>query len=169
MNIPNVIKELIEIDYWPNESNVSRQYSKGLLDYSLIEHNIPEEYTIYFFPPPFTTINRLLKKGDSYYLSPEVNKSLDEIDLDKTVIIADFGLGAESELALNFSENNENPSVIRLKWFYDFEKNLRWAKWVKVTDSFDEFAKLAGIDKNLKNKSNESIKNSNKIIEYILE
>ena len=164
MKIPNIIQKLIENEFWPNKNNVDQQNIKQLVDFNLIKQIIPEEDNLYFYSPPFVTINRLLKRGDAFFLMPEVKDSLEQIDVNKTVLIGDFGIGSETELALNYSDSENYPSVIRLKWFYDYDNHLRWAKWVRVSDSFDEFARLAGlkVDEN-----NQDYKHDNKI-EYII-
>ena len=169
MIIPKRLQMLIENGFWPNKENISQQNCNCIIDFNLIKHIIPEEETVYFFNPPFITIKRLIDRGDSFYLSNEVNKSLDEIDESKTVIIADFGIGADAELALDYSKSSYNPSVIRLKWIYDHENNIKWAKWVKVSKNFDEFVRLTGLSESLNYQKHQSTNDKLQLQEYILE
>lgn len=141
MNIPKKLSELIESGFWPNKENISQQNEKPLVDFNLIKEIIPDENEIYFFNPPFLSIQELIDKGDDYYLSPEISETLKSIDPTKCFVIGDFGYGSEAELILDYSINSQNPQLKRLKWLLNEEKYERTAQWVLVTETFDEFIK----------------------------
>ena len=65
--------------------------------------------------------------------------TLGEIAPDLALDIADFGLGADSAIVLDYRQ--ENPPVIRLVW-----RKPEPNEWVRCADSFDEFADLLGLD-----------------------
>jgi hypothetical protein len=61
------------------------------------------------------------------------------IDVYKTILFADFGWGSDTPFALDYSNDENNPSVILLYWGNDPIKDNRWKK---ITNSFEEFEKI---------------------------
>ncbi|HEX8464863.1 MAG TPA: hypothetical protein VF627_09630 [Abditibacterium sp.] len=57
-------------------------------------------------------------------------------DHELTLIIADFGLGSDAPVALDYSQNRDEPRVTTLKW--DKAGN----HWVQLAPNFDRFLKM---------------------------
>jgi hypothetical protein len=60
---------------------------------------------------------------------------------ERAVVIADFGIGADSVVILDFSRDRSNPAVLRLRWGPRGVGN----KWVQGARDFDEFANMLGL------------------------
>ncbi len=58
------------------------------------------------------------------------------IETDKVILFADFGLGSDMPFGLDYRENPENPTVILLYWG---DKPIEDNRWKKIANSFDEF------------------------------
>jgi hypothetical protein len=69
-----------------------------------------------------------------------VHGALDEIAPEKALIIADFGLGSDAPIVLNYSVYSNNPPVFRLRWGPD-----GLTTWVQAADGFGEFAEMLGL------------------------
>jgi len=61
-----------------------------------------------------------------------------DIDPKQTIIIAHFGTGNDSPIALDYRKDQLNPSVIMMFWGEDPMNDNRWKK---IADSFEEFEK----------------------------
>ncbi|MCB1582888.1 MAG: hypothetical protein KDI92_07475 [Xanthomonadales bacterium] len=144
MKLPKKLELLIESGFWPNKQNVNQQYIESLVNLESLKTLIPDEIQIYFYNPPFYTVKESIEFGNDYWNWPEVKPSLSEIDIDKTLIIGDFGLGSDTLLALDYSKSMISPSVIRFKWFD--ENPIKNNKWLVVCESFDEFLKKLKIE-----------------------
>jgi hypothetical protein len=57
------------------------------------------------------------------------------------VVIADFGIGADAVVVLDYSRDAANPPVLRLRWAPQGVGN----EWVQVARDFDEFAAMLGL------------------------
>lgn len=69
--------------------------------------------------------------------------ALDQIDPERALVIADFGLGADSVVVLDFARDAVNPPVLRLRWGPRGVGNA----WVQGARDFDEFATILGLGK----------------------
>ena len=65
-----------------------------------------------------------------------------EIDYERSVEIADFGLGADSSIILNYQMSME-PRVMYLKW--SFKNNVEYHSWVCTHETFEHFARDVGL------------------------
>lgn len=63
-----------------------------------------------------------------------------DIDIKKTILFADLGLGSDAPFALDY--RTSPPSVLLMIWGKNPIVNNRW---VKVADSFDELAEKIGL------------------------
>lgn len=140
LKLPDKLEALIESGLWPNKNNADAQNLKPLVSCELIQQLFPEENSLYLFPPPFISIHELLMQEDSLYQSKELKASFSQIKPRKTVVIADFGLGSESALVLDYSDSESNPKILKLSWLYDEKYLIRKVEWVVVAADFDEFA-----------------------------
>lgn len=145
--LPKKLADLISKGLWPR----STPYHSMVFFDEVVSKIIPEENNICFYPPPFKTIgeqirhykiwkNRLfgLNIVHCHWLSDEYK--IDQIDIDKTVPIADFGIGTESFLALDYSVGNE-PQVI---------KSFIHKGWSKCFENFDDFCQRLDLENKLK-------------------
>ncbi|MEM6264801.1 MAG: hypothetical protein AAGI38_19975 [Bacteroidota bacterium] len=62
-----------------------------------------------------------------------------EVDPDKLILFADFGLGEDTPFGLDFQEDESAPTVVLLYYGKDPFKDNRW---VELTKSFEEFEEL---------------------------
>lgn len=60
------------------------------------------------------------------------------IDFDKIILFADFGIGEEAPLALDYRDDMEKPSV---SLFCEALKDEE-SRWIRISDSFKEFEKM---------------------------
>jgi len=67
---------------------------------------------------------------------------LEEISPELTIIIADFGLGSDTVVALDYRADRDDPAVIRPLWRKRGQRNT----WVRCAETFDEFADMLGLE-----------------------
>jgi hypothetical protein len=67
--------------------------------------------------------------------------ALEEISPALSVDIGYFGLGSDSAIVLDYRQDRNNPSVIRLKW-----QKPQPNTWVRCAENFDQFADMLGLD-----------------------
>jgi hypothetical protein len=71
-----------------------------------------------------------------------------EIRPELALVIADFGLGSDAPIVLDYQDDQNSPSVMRLKWgssdgrIFDGTHN----HWVRCADGFEEFISVLGFD-----------------------
>ena len=90
-------------------------------------------------PPPFRTLARFAAAGwDDFYGQ---FGAIHELVPECSVCIADFGLGADSPILLDFQIDRANPRVIYLHWPGKGEPNC----WVELAPDFDGFVGMLGL------------------------
>jgi hypothetical protein len=141
--IPARMVALLESGLWPrSEQEWLRQNLHPLIPKDRVHLMAPEETAIYRYRPPFATVAKLRASGQekfwSTFAAPE------GISADLSVVIADFGVGADSPILLDYRENRSSPRVIRLKWQ---KAQGRPNVWLPCADSFDQFADMLGLDR----------------------
>jgi len=62
-----------------------------------------------------------------------------KIDINRSILIADFGNGFDTVIALDFSESSQNPSVIFSYWSSHPEVNVTW---IKIAENYCNFEEL---------------------------
>ena len=140
LSLPEEIGRLIDGGVWPDHmSGKSAEIYRRISKKSLSDL-IPDESDIYFYPPPFRSVQDEIDLGSSYWLRPE--SAAHQIDARKVLVIGDFGHGSDTTLALDYSYSS-CPSVIKLQWVD--ENPAVNNRWVKVCDSFGEFCHFLGI------------------------
>ena len=136
--LPKRLVNLIDSGRWPRTPDEERRQNIHLLvSKERIQSFAPEQDRIYLFRPPFRTIAQRMSGAEGAFWSRW--GALGEIAPDLALDIADFGLGADSAIVLDYRQ--ENPPVIRLVW-----RKPEPNEWVRCADSFDEFADLLGLD-----------------------
>ncbi len=138
--IPQYLLHLIEGGQWPNTiEEVQRQEKEWVVDRDVVERIFPDFDRIVFMKPPFHTIGDEVKGGNDFWVSFLTNYG--EIDYDKAVIIADFGLGSDAVIILYY-ENIASPVVMYLQWLF-IEQKLHH-KWVRTHNTFENFIEEIG-------------------------
>jgi hypothetical protein len=133
---PAHLLALIERGSWPRSLvEASAQNLKPLVSAEVVRTFAPDEHAIFLYPPPFHTVQDEIDRGRG--LTAE-QLAIHDIVPDRTLVIADFGPGSETALALDYRNDGEKPSVIRLRWGSPARPN----QWVKVADSFEQFWKM---------------------------
>lgn len=134
--------DLVELRMWPGTTDeANKQHINTIIPLANLKEFAPDENSIFFYPPPFTRISNALSNEYEYW---KKNGALDQIDPNLALIIADFGMGSDTVLTLDYRENITIPTVCRLKW-----DNENGNRWLKVADNFATFCRMAGLD-NLK-------------------
>ena len=120
--LPEQLRALIELGLWP--SPVRRDCVKAFA---------PDENELVLYKSAeFTTVGNILRIGRT--MSPE-RWAVQDIDPDRTLLIADFELGSDSGVALDYRDAGREPSVIRLFWPGKRQPN----RWIEVAPTFDAF------------------------------
>ncbi|MBN1546452.1 MAG: hypothetical protein JW902_07325 [Syntrophaceae bacterium] len=109
LTLPSKLVELIEHDLWPKKQLISGT----LFSEHVMQQFFPNEDNVCFYVPPFRTIAEYIAcDGEKYWLQEPLLK-IEQVDIEKTLILADFGLGSDTYLALDYRQSPE-PSVIKL-------------------------------------------------------
>ena len=136
--LPTRLRHIIETGRWPKTHDEEiHQNIRSLVPKERIQSFAPEQDRIYLFRPPFRTIAQRMSGAEGAFWSRW--GALGEIAPDLALDIADFGLGTDSAIVLDY--RLQNPPVIRLVW-----RKPEPNEWVRCADSFDEFADLLGLD-----------------------
>ena len=135
--IPGSLCQLIDDGVWPDEnSSINRQEREPLISKEVVQRIFPDFDKIVLMKPPFHTIGDEAKVWNDFWVTFLTN--FGEIDYDKAVVIADFGLGSDSVIILYYESTNL-PVVMYLNWPFVEQKICH--SWVKTHDSFDSFIK----------------------------
>lgn len=137
LEIPTLLLTLIETGVWPSHPD------------SLVEQNtrslIPEDCNrrlrrICLYPPPFKTLAQAgAGKGpDDFYTR---YGAIHELVTETAIEIADFGIGEDSPILLDFRRGPSNPSVIYLGWSDGERANT----WIEMAPDFESFAEMLGL------------------------
>ncbi|MDC8012542.1 hypothetical protein [Tahibacter soli] len=123
--LPEQLQRLIDIGMWP-----------ARVDPGCVKAFAPNESTLDLcHPKSFATIASHLRPPGG--MTPE-QWAVQDIDPDRTLIIADFGLGSDAPIALDYRHDASEPSVIRLVWG-EGERPRPPNRWQQVAPTFDGF------------------------------
>jgi hypothetical protein len=111
--LPQKLLDLIDQGLWPNTGQAVTAPPE-LLPPEVIEALYPGEHDIYLYAPPFQTVAQRVADGDSFW-TREVAVP-DQIDFDLTVAVADFGLGSDAPVVLDYRRSRDHPVVLRLRY-----------------------------------------------------
>jgi hypothetical protein len=137
--IPSRLSALLEVGAWPRDwREMNAQNLRPRFSANQVRRIAAEESEICLQSPPFRTVADHAASAGSGGFWPRFG-ALDQIVPEKVLIIADFGLGSDAPIALDYSDRTGDPAVIRLRWEYPR------TQWVKCAESFDEFAGILGI------------------------
>ncbi len=137
LTLPTELIALIDAGVWPGVgANMTHQDCNPLVQEDVLHRIIPDQRHLILYPPPFLTISNLIAQGENFWQQPVTAPT--QIDPTLTLVIADFGLGGDAVLALDYRQGTV-PSVIRLRWYYpEPEKNN---KWELVSSNFGDFCR----------------------------
>jgi hypothetical protein len=137
--VPCLLEELLASGRWPRDTKEAMaQNLKSRVPPERVQRLAPEEDTIYLLPPPFQTV-REKSKGNPFWTCPMA--APDGIDFDLALDIADFGIGSDAPILLDYREDAVNPRVIRLRWSSYGGEN----KWVVMAPDFRTFVEVLGL------------------------
>jgi hypothetical protein len=89
-------------------------------------------------PPPFGKPADVFSRLVDFHGKSDAESPPGDIDYDRAVVIADFGLGSDAPIALDYRQSLDCPCVIRYRWSQRGERN----RWVHVAPSFSQFAEM---------------------------
>jgi hypothetical protein len=143
---PRELKKLIAERLWPATHNDAIQQNlQRRISPECVHRLIPTEDEIFLYPDPSMTLASeheasRKKIGETEFFAA-YDRSLDQIDPQLALFIADFGHGSDAPIALDFRSSIEDPPVIGLKWH-----NMRIAddlnQWVRLADRFSDFVRI---------------------------
>jgi hypothetical protein len=137
--IPPRLTALIEAGVWPRDYDAARlQNAAPIVPSARVRAMAPDERMLYLQPPPFRTVAEDLLDNERFWRDWG---ALDQIDPAAALILADFELGSDACVILDYRD--AVPPVLRLRWpgGGDGKNN----EWVRCARTFDEFVELLGL------------------------
>ena len=98
---------------------------------------------IYLYPPPFQTLAREcsgVREGSFW----SKFGAADEIVPESSIVIADFGMGSDAPIILDYRASSDCPTVMRLCWLGEW--GVINNHWVVCASCFDGFADMLALD-----------------------
>lgn len=139
LRIPQSLVSLIESGRWPRNSEEGLRQNRELrVPIKRVHRFAPEENWLFLCPPPFGKPADMFSKVVDFHGEADAISPPGDIDYERAVVIADFGLGSDAPIALDYRQSLEAPSVIRYRWSERGERN----RWIYVAPSFSQFAEL---------------------------
>lgn len=134
--LPDLLPTMLDAKRWPRTAQeASQQHLHSLIP----EDRLRRWRSIYLYPPPFHTVaDILLGDRDSFYGK---FGALHELVPSKVIEIADFGLGADSPILLDYWNGPTNPRVIHLEWSGEDHSNY----WIVMAPDFASFVEMLGL------------------------
>jgi len=119
LELPKLLLTLLETGVWPSAPDaIHRQQLHSLIR----EDRNRKLRRICLYPPPFRT---MLQSGKDCGADEFMTRfgAVHELVTEATIPIADFGLGADSPIMLDYRRGPTNPAVINLEWPGNGEAN----------------------------------------------
>lgn len=138
--IPKELLDLLESGRWPRSVDEENQQNlRALISEERVRNLAAEESRIFLYSPPFTTIaSEIRGSGKSFYAQwgalPQIVPAL-------AIVIADFGLGSDSPIILDYRMSPTSPQVLRLRWSEPGQEN----NWAMMTPDFRTFVEALGL------------------------
>jgi hypothetical protein len=131
--LPPLLVSLVERGEWPADDYAAlRQHVVPRVTPGCVKAFAPEENRLFLYAAPwFDSIGAGVRANKG--LTPE-QEAIADIDPERTLVIADFGLGSDTAVALDY-RGEPAPTVIRLQWRLPDAPN----RWVPVAPTFDAF------------------------------
>ena len=138
--LPKRLITLINSGFWPRTDEEQRhQNIESLVSKERIHLFAPGEDQVYLLKPPFCTVAQRVSTDIANFWSRF--GALEQIAPELCIDIADFGLGSDSPIVLNYRESPDDPSVLRLHW-----REPQPNAWVRCADTFDSFADMLSLE-----------------------
>jgi hypothetical protein len=134
--IPDLLEAMLAEGRWPRTSD---EASKQHLHSRVPEDRNRRLRSVYLYAPPFRTVAQIVAGGGRDFYAG--SGALHELEPEASVGIADFGLGADAPILLDYRAGPTEPQVIHLEWGGRGESNY----WVVMAPSFAEFVELLGL------------------------
>lgn len=134
--IPDLLVAMLAEGRWPRTGDeVSKQH---------LHSRVPEDRNrrlrrICLYAPPFHTIAWVVANGGRDFYAG--SGALHELVPEASVAIADFGLGADAPILLDYRAGPADPRVIHLEWADRGEPNY----WVVMAPDFASFVDMLGL------------------------
>ena len=93
---------------------------------------------IYLYPPPFHTVAEAVARGDRFY---ERFGALHELVPKAAIAVADFGIGSDAPILLDYRAGPSDPRVIHLEW----PGGDHPSHWVVMAPDFASFVEMLGL------------------------
>jgi hypothetical protein len=134
--IPDLLETMLAEGRWPRTADEASKQN--------LRSRVPEDRNrrlrrIYLYAPPFHTVAQIVASGDRDFYSQF--GALHELVPEASVEIADFGLGADATILLDYRAGRADPQVIHLEWADRGEPNY----WVVMAPDFASFVDLLGL------------------------
>ena len=129
--LPERILQLEACGIWPTEkSGMNAQDVEPITKEKLVKKIAPDENYICF-----ASIKNFYLLSEEFEHNQVMKEfgAVNEIDPKSCLIIGDFGIGSDSYIVLDYSDNKLAPSVKRLAW------NKGGNTWEKLASNVDEF------------------------------
>lgn len=125
LHIPELLVTALETGRWPRtHSEANAQNLQCICCSQGIQQLAPGQRELFLYHPPFATVaDNVVGDGIHYW-----NRfgALDQLDPARAVIIADFGIGSDSPIVLDYRTGPTEPRVIRLVWPDSRQPIHRW-------------------------------------------
>jgi hypothetical protein len=151
--LPKRLLTLIDSGLWPRTpAEAMHQNSHSLVSKERVQVFAPDQDQIHLLSPPFSTVATRMAHGDKFWSR---FGALEQISPELSVLIADFGIGSDSPIMLDYRNEVSNPAVIRLKLNPILSETVTngrkrvtgWANvWLRCGDTFDAFADMLGLE-----------------------
>jgi hypothetical protein len=140
--LPAGLTRLLAVGVWPSADgpSMNEQELHPTIPRDRVRRFAAEESLIRLQPPPFPTIAQVRAAGGAGDFWERFG-ALYQIDLERALLIGDFGLGSDSPVVLDYARDASNPPVLRLRWGPRRQGN----EWVQGARDFDEFAEMLGL------------------------
>lgn len=136
LKIPDLMQSLLDAARWPrNSAEVFNQNVRPLVS----QDRNRRFRKVCLYSPPFHTVAQAMAGGESGFYAR--HGALHELIPDAAIEIADFGIGADSPILLDYSVNRTEPRVIHLEWLGDGNPN----HWVVMAPDFTGFVEILGL------------------------
>ena len=141
-DLPPGLTRLIADGVWPTRAgpSMTEQQFRPCIPADRVRRFAADEACICLQPPLFPTLAEVVAAGGAGDFWGRFG-ALDRIDPARAVLIADFGIGADAVVVLDYTRDPANPQVLRLRW----AKRGVGNSWVQGARDFDEFAAMLGL------------------------
>jgi hypothetical protein len=142
LQIPSLLEDLVAAGRWPRTAQEQlAQILQPLVSPDRVKRLAPDERgIIYLAAPPFRAAGRRADPKD-FYNWPSSDPG--GIDLDRAIVLGDFGIGSDAPIALDYREDAANPRVLRLRYNEDCPPLI--GRWVLLSPDLASFVAALGV------------------------